>query len=122
MTGGVIDTARSRARKTAHASAISAYEQGAKQPRSDVLLRVLRAAEFEPMLVPASTGNGPYVDLFCDELATHVRREPAVLDKARHELDRMVSSAIVNAWRSLLDAGPIAVVAVLTSRHPPTTV
>jgi len=100
------------------ATAISAYEHGTKHPRSDVLLRLLRAAGFEPMLVPASTGNGRYVDLFCDELATHVRREPGVLDKARLELDRMRPSANVSAWRSLLDAGPTAVVAVLTSRDP----
>ena len=70
------------------------------------------------MLVPASTGNGRYIDLFCDELAAHVRKEPDVLERARHELDRMSPNDNVAAWRALLDAGPSAVVAVLTSRDP----
>jgi transcriptional regulator with XRE-family HTH domain len=100
------------------APTISAYEHGTKQPRSDVLLRLLRAAGFEPMLVPVSTGNGRYVDLFCDELAAHVRQDREVLEQARHELDRMNPSDNVEAWRSLLDAGPSAVVTILTSRDP----
>ena len=124
-TATLIRSARQRAGLTqarlatqANTSAptISAYEHGTKQPRSDVLLRLLRAAGFEPMLVPASTGNGRYVDLFCDELAAHVRQESDVLEQARRELDRMRPSDNVEAWRSLLDAGPSAVVAVLTSR------
>jgi len=123
----LIRSARQRAELTqarlatkAHTSAptISAYEHGTKQPRSDVLFRLLRAAGFEPMLVPASTGNGRYVDLFCDELAAHVRKKPDVLEQARLELDQMRPSDNADAWRSLLDAGPSAVVAVLTSRDP----
>lgn len=108
------------ARARTSAPSISAYEHGTKQPRSDVLIRLLRAAGFEPMLAPASTGNGRYIDLFCDELATRVRHEPDVLDQARHELNTMHPSGNVDAWRSLLDAGPSAVVAVLTSRDPDT--
>jgi len=48
-----------------------------------VLLRLLRAAGFEPMLVPVSTGNSRYIDLLGDESATHVRQEPDVLEQAR---------------------------------------
>ena len=126
-TATLIRSARQRAGLTqtplatqAHTSAstISAYEHGTKQPRSDVLLRLLGAAGFEPMLVPASTGNGRCVNLFCDELAARVRQEPDVLARGRHELDRMRPSDNVDAWRSLLDAGRSAVVAVLTSRDP----
>ena len=126
-TATLIRSARQRAgltqtrlatRANTSAPTISAYEHGTKQPRSDVLLRLLRAAGFEPMLVPASTGTGRYVDLFCDELAAHVRQEPDILEQARRELDRMRPSDNVDAWRSLLDAGPSAVVAVLTSRDP----
>ena len=123
----LIRSARQRAGLTqaelatrAHTSAptVSAYEHGTKQPRSDVLLRLLRTAGLEPVLVPTSTGNARYVDLYCDELATHIRQDPGVLDLARGELDRMRPSTNVRAWRSLLAAGPSAVTAVLTSRDP----
>jgi transcriptional regulator with XRE-family HTH domain len=103
------------------APTVSAYEHGARQPRADVLLRLLAAAGVEPVLVPSSTGDGRYVDLFCDELADRVRRDPSVLERARTELDRMRQNDNVRAWRSLLEAGPAAVVAVLTSRDPDTS-
>jgi transcriptional regulator with XRE-family HTH domain len=106
------------ARAQTSAPTISAYEHGAKQPRADVLLRLLRAAGVEPALVPTATPNDRYVDRYCDALAEHVRRDAAVLEQARGELDRMRPSRNVDAWRSLLGAGPAAVVAVLTSRDP----
>ena len=59
-----------------------------------------------------------YTDLFCDALAEHVRQHPDVLDRARHELDCGRPSENVDTWRTLLDAGPSAVIAVLTSRDP----
>lgn len=126
-TAALIRAARLRAGLTqadlaarGHTSAptISAYEHGAKQPRSDVLLRLLRAAGAEPLLVPVSNANTRAVDLYCDELAAHVRSDPEVLDLACRELDRMRRNANDDAWRSLLNAGPSAVVAVLTSRDP----
>lgn len=100
------------------APTISAYEHGTKQPRADVLLRLLRAAGLEPVLVPASTANDRYVDSYCDALAEYLRRDSGVLEQARRELDRMPPSGNVATWRSLLTAGPPAVVAVLTSRDP----
>lgn len=100
------------------APTISAYEHGVRQPRADVLLRLLDAAGLEPALVPASTENARYVDLLCDELADVVRRQPDVLALAHSELDRMRQNDNVRAWRSLLTAGPAAVIAVLTSRDP----
>jgi transcriptional regulator with XRE-family HTH domain len=100
------------------APTISAYEHGAKQPRADVLLRLLRAAGLEPALVPVTTANSRYIDSFCQALAQHVRRDPAVLDQATRELDRMPPSSNVDAWRSVLAAGPTAVIAVLTSQDP----
>ena len=126
-TATLLRSARHRAGMTqaelaarAHTSAptISAYEHGTKQPRADVLLRLLRAAGVEPALVPAATANDRYVDSYCDALAEHLRRDAAVLEQAREELDRMRPSANVEAWRWLLRAGPTAVVAVLTSRDP----
>jgi transcriptional regulator with XRE-family HTH domain len=106
------------ARAQTSAPTISAYEHGAKQPRADVLLRLLRAAGVEPALVPTATANDRYVDRYCDALAEHLRRDPDLLEQARGELDRMRPSRNVDAWRSLLGAGPNAVVAVLTSRDP----
>jgi transcriptional regulator with XRE-family HTH domain len=106
------------ARAQTSAPTISAYEHGTKQPRADVLLRLLRAAGVEPALVPAATANDRYVDRYCDALAEHLRRDAAALEQARGELDRMRPSRNVDAWRSLLEAGPNAVVAVLTSRDP----
>jgi transcriptional regulator with XRE-family HTH domain len=126
-TATMVRTARQRAgltqaalAKRAHTSAptISAYEHGTRQPRADVLLRLLNAAGAEPILVPSSTGSTRYVDLLCDALADHVRDTPAVIDRARAELDRMRPNDNVRAWQSILDAGPSAVVAVLTSRDP----
>lgn len=125
----MLRTARQRAGLTqsdlaarAHTSAptISAYEHGARQPRADVLLRLLDAAGVEPLLIPSSTGNRRYVDLLCDTLADRVRQDPDVLEFARAELDRMRENDNVRAWRLLIDAGPAAVVAVLTSRDPDT--
>jgi transcriptional regulator with XRE-family HTH domain len=106
------------ARAQTSAPTISAYEHGAKQPRADVLLRLLRAAGVEPALVPTATANDRYVDRYCDALAEHLRRDPDLLEQARGELDRMRPSRNVDAWRSLLGAGPNAVVAVLTSCDP----
>jgi transcriptional regulator with XRE-family HTH domain len=97
---------------------ISAYEHGTKLPRADVLLRLLHAAGFEPILVPTTTSNDRYIDLYCDELAARIRRDSGVLDQARRELGGMRPSANVHAWHYLLDAGPSAVAAVLTSRDP----
>ena len=123
----LIRSARHRAGMTqaelaarAHTSAptISAYENGTKQPRADVLFRLLLAAGVEPTLVPAATPNARYIDSYCDALAEHLRRDGAVLDQAREELDQMRPTANVEAWRHLLRAGPNAVVAVLTSRDP----
>lgn len=126
-TATLIRAARQRAGLTqsaladrAHTSAptISAYEHGMRNPRADVLLRLLNAAGVEPVLVPTSTGNAHYVDLYCDAVADVVRRDPTVLDLARTELERMRPNDNVRTWRLLLDAGPSAVVAVLTSRAP----
>lgn len=124
-TGTMIRTARQRAgltqgdlaeRAGTSGPTISAYEHGARHPRGDVLLRVLHAAGVEPVLVPVTAGRSRYVDLLCDALADHVRHDPEVLDVARAELDRMPDNDNTRAWRALLDAGPTAVVAVLTSR------
>lgn len=113
-----ITQAEMAARAGTSAPTISAYEHGTKQPRADVLLRLLRAAGLEPALVPATTANSRYIDSFCEALAQQVRRDPAVLDQAERELDRMPPSSNVLAWRSLLAVGPTAVIAVLTSRDP----
>ena len=83
-----------------------------------MLLRVLRAAGVESVLVPVAAGQSRYVDLLCDVLAEHVRQDPAVLEAARDVLESMPDSDNTRAWHALLDAGPDAVIAVLTSRDP----
>jgi transcriptional regulator with XRE-family HTH domain len=102
-TATLIRSARHRAGITqadlaarAHTSAptISAYEHGTKQPRADVLLRLLRAAGVEPVLVPAATASDRYVDSYCDAMAEHVRRDAAMLEQARRELDRLVARMV----------------------------
>ena len=126
-TASLIRNARERAGMTqavlaeragTSAPTISAYEHGARHPRADVLLRLLAAAGVEPVLVTSTTGNARYIDLYCDAVADVVRANPGVLDQARDELDRMPANDNVATWRTLLDAGPRAVVGVLTSRDP----
>lgn len=126
-TARLIRTARKRAGLTqsglalrAHTSAptISAYEHGVRRPRADVVLRLSAAAGLEPALVPASTDQGRYVDLVCDELADRIRRAPAVMEQAHGVLDDMRDSDNVRAWRSMVAAGPTVTIAVLTSRDP----
>lgn len=126
-TGTMIRSARERAGMTqavladragTSAPTISAYEHGTRHPRADVLLRLLAAAGVEPALVPTVTGNARYIDLYCDALADVIRTDPTVLDQARDELDRMPATDNVATWQRLLDVGPTAVVAVLTSRDP----
>ena len=126
-TATLIRTARKQAGLTqsvlAHragtsAPTISAYEHGTRHPRADVLLRLLAAAGSEPVLVPSTTGNTRYIDLYCDELADNVRDDPTVLEAAKVELGRMRPNDNVRVWNSLVEAGPSAVIAVLTSRDP----
>ena len=126
-TATLIRSARERAGMTqalladragTSAPTISAYEHGTREPRADVLLRLLAAVGLEPVLVASTTGNARYVDLYCDALAELIRDDPTVLEPATAELDRMRPNDNVRAWRRLLDAGPAAVVAVLTSRDP----
>ena len=126
-TATLVRSARERAGMTQAALAdragtsaptISAYEHGTRHPRADVLLRLLAAAGLEPVLVASTTGNARYVDLYCDAIADVVRADTTVLDRARDELDRMDVNDNVAVWRTVLDAGPAAVVAVLTSRDP----
>jgi len=100
------------------APTVSAYEHGHKRPRADVLLRLLDAAGHEVHSAPSGTAADRYVDSYCDALAEIVRDYPGVLGRARDELDRARPSDNVDAWRALLQAGPAAVIAVLTSRDP----
>lgn len=81
-------------------------------------LRLLAAAGVEPVLMPSTTGNARYIDRYCDALADHIRDDPTVLETAKVELDEMRPDENVRVWRRLLEAGPSAVVAVLTSRDP----
>lgn len=97
---------------------ISAYENGGRQPRGDVLLRLVAAAGLEPVLVVSGTRSNRYVDLLCDALADRVRADPQVLGLADAELDRRRPNENARAWRSVLEAGPAAVIAALTSRDP----
>lgn len=101
---------------------LSAYETGAKDPRTSTLLRVLEAAGFELGLRPARSAGQRFVDLLCERTAALVADDPSLLDAAREVLPRLEGrSAWADTWRVLLDAGPVAVIAVLTSASPEAT-
>ena len=100
------------------APTLSAYESGAKSPRAEVLARVLRAAGFELTIRPSVLSSHRFADMMCQVLADRVLEDPSLVDRARTVLDGRESSTYTDAWRSLLDAGPDAVVAVLTSDRP----
>jgi transcriptional regulator with XRE-family HTH domain len=101
---------------------VSAYENGAKDPRAMTLIRVLAAAGTELQPVPLRTGNQRFVDLLCHEIAARIAQEPELIERAREELPRLAGrSSWADVWTALLDAGPVAVIAVLTSTSPEAT-
>ena len=123
----MLRTARQRAgitqaelgsRAGTYAPTVSAYEHGVRQPSTDVLLRLLAAAGYEPVLVRFPSGNHRYVDGLCAELADRARTDPNVIELAKTGLAEMRPSDNMRAWSALLDSGPAAVVEVLTSREP----
>lgn len=123
---------------------IAAYESGARQPSVPALWRLLEATGCSPSIAtereadqpgsdrsPATSErtsgrdsdgrsrNDRYVDALCDRYAEFVRHDPDLLiSEAREALGRLADSHYQNAWRSILEAGPAAVIAVLTSRDP----
>lgn len=100
-------------------STLSAYETGSKDPRAATLLRILEAAGTELRPVPARPANKRFVDLLCERVAEMVADDPDLIEDARLVLPRLEGrSRWVDTWRRLLDAGPVAVIAVLTSTSP----
>ncbi|MEX1164321.1 MAG: helix-turn-helix transcriptional regulator [Nitriliruptor sp.] len=98
---------------------LSAYETGAKDPRASTLLRVLTAAGTELRPVGVRPAGQRFVDLLCERIAELVVADPALLDRAREVLPRLEGrSSWAGTWATLLDAGPVVVVAVLTSTSP----
>lgn len=96
---------------------LAAYERGTKDPRTATLTRILAAAGYELDVRPRRTRNELFVDLVCDRLAHAVLSDPRLLAPAREVVDKL-NSAWAGVWHVLLDAGPMAVAAVLTSTHP----
>ena len=99
------------------APTISAYEHGTRHPRADVLLRLLAAAGLEPVLV-ASTRATPATSTCTATRSPTSSGLTRPCSTGPHQLDRMDVNDNVAVWRTVLDAGPAAVVAVLTSRDP----
>lgn len=98
---------------------LSCYETGAKDPRTQTLARVLAATGHELTTRPARSPSQRLLDLVCVDLAARVLDDPHVLELGRDALARLEGrSSWIDTWRSLLDAGPEAVAAVLTSTCP----
>ena len=87
--------------------------------------RVLAAAGAELDTRPARSANERRTDLICETLADRVLADPDVLHVARDRLAMLrevhgdrTADRWLDAWEHLLDAGPDAVAAVLTSLSP----
>lgn len=101
------------------ASALSRYERGHKTPRADTLATIAAALGIEVELRPARSANARFVDALSQLQADAVAADPTLLDRAREHLTGLEgTSASAEQWRRVLDAGPSAVIAVLTSTSP----
>lgn len=101
------------------AATLAAYETSAKDPRTDTLSRLLGATGREIVLAPRRSRNERFVDLMCERLAAVVLDRPELIEEARSVLvQNKGRSSWTHVWEGLLDAGPIAVAAVLTSADP----
>jgi transcriptional regulator with XRE-family HTH domain len=111
---------RELARRTGiDASALSRYERGRKTPRADTVETIAAALGMEVAFRPARSANARFVDALSRLQAEAVSADPTLLDRAREALDRLEGrSASAEEWRRVLDAGPRAVVGVLTSVSP----
>jgi transcriptional regulator with XRE-family HTH domain len=111
---------RELARQAGTSSAtLSVYETRAKDPRASTLLRVLAAAGAELQPVRARSAGQRFVDLSCERMAELVVADPALVDRAREALPQLEARfSWAGTWAKLLDAGSVAVVAVLTSSSP----
>lgn len=114
---------RELARRAATSNAtLSAYETDAKDPRASTLMRVLAATGTELRPVSSRTPGQRFVDLACERLAELVADDPSLIEEARRVLPRLEErSSWASTWRTLLDAGPVVVIAVLTSTSPEAT-
>lgn len=98
---------------------ISAYENGHKVPRSDVLLRLLSATNHEVELKRKQSRSDRILDRLSWLLASHIATDPSQMDRLHGLLgDRRYRSDYAEVWASLVNAGVWGVVAVLTSAHP----
>lgn len=95
-------------------------EQGqVEDPRASTLLRVLAATGTELRPVAQRTPGQRFVDLLCEHVAERVAEDPDLLEAARAALTRLEGrSPWAATWSHVLDAGPVAVIAVLTSTSP----
>lgn len=100
---------------------VAAYESGSKDPRASTLLRLLASAGVDVQLVARRPAADRFRELLAAAVAEKIVAEPTLLDRAREVMDGGAwSSDYEGQWRALVDAGPAAVVGVLTSTHPDT--
>ena len=122
----MIRSARQRAGPTQSALAtrartsaptISAYEHGTRHPNAATCCCAcwMRLGSSRSWCRPRRA-TPRYIDLFCDALAD--RPDTTRRCSTRLARSRTCPADNVRAWRTLLRAGPAAVVAVLTSRDP----
>lgn len=97
-------------------AALSRYENGRKIPRSDTLERLLETIGYELDVRPARSTSARFIDALCEHQAQAILNDPGLVARARDEMPRLEGrSASYEVWRVLLDAGPLACIAVLTS-------
>ena len=98
---------------------VAAYEAGTKDPRASTLLRLIAAAGVDVQLTDRRPAADRFRDLLAASVAAQVAADPTLLDRASEVMEGGVwRSDYARQWRTLIAAGPEAVVGVLTSTHP----
>lgn len=101
------------------ASALSAYENDRKTPRTDVFLRILDAAGMTIDVREQEPSSNEISNVLSEMLAALVEANPSLVERIAVLVeDDRYRSGYADVWRSLAAAGSDAVAAVLGSKHP----
>ena len=102
----------------ASGSTVAAYESEPKGPRASRLLQLLAAAGSDAQGVARRPRADRFRDLLAAAIAEKIIADPTLLDRAQEVMDAGVwRSDYEGLWRTLIAAGPAAVISVLTSPH-----